>query len=143
MTRVAAAKPAHNKQILRFADEEGLQLLFCVIVPIMLGVQMADIHLYDAFINGKDSTPLLEILKANKYLSEKFRDYLFTQSELVDNRNLTTLEHKLQKMYEAIFLESARSDGNHAIIGKLSFTRQTKEKLMRAVSMLSQYASYE
>ena len=143
MTRVAAAKPAHNKQILRFADEEGLQLLFCVIVPIMLGVQMADIHLYDAFINGKDSTPLLEILKANKYLSEKFKNYLFTQSDLEDNRNLTTLEHKLQKMYEAIFLESARSDGNHAIIGKLSFTRQTKEKLMRAVSMLSQYASYE
>ena len=143
MARVAAAKPAHNEQVLWFADEEGLQLLFCVIVPIMLEVQMVDIHLYDAFINGKDSTPLLEIIKANKYLSEKFKGCLFTQQELTDNRNLTTLESKLQLMYEAIFLESARSDGSHAIIGKLSFTRQTKEKLMCAVSMLSQYASYE
>ncbi len=143
MAKIAASNPAHNEQIWDSSDEDGLQLLFCVIVPIMIGVQMVDIHLYNDFVNGKNPAPLIEIIEANKHLSENFKHSLFTQAELEDNRNITTLDNRLHLLYEAIFMESARSDSNHAIIGKLSITRQTKDKLMRATSMLSQYASYE
>lgn len=143
LVKIAASKPAHDERILKFSDEEGLQLLVCVIVPIMIGLQVVDIHSYNDFVNGKNPTPLLEIIETNKQLTEDFKHSLFTQAELEDNRNITNLDNRLHLLYEAIFMETARSDGRYAKIGKLAVTRRTKEQLMRAVSMLSKYASYE
>ena len=139
MARVAAAKPAHNEQILRFADENGLQLLFCAVIPIMIGLTMVDTKRYYDFINGNYSTPLIEIISMNSHLSTAFTQYLFTPSEL-KNEPSEILTNKLQQMYKAIFIDEG---SNEITIGKMFITRQTKDKLMRATSMLSQYASYE
>ena len=40
-----------------------MEIILIYIVPLMIGLRIADISRYEDFINGKDSTPLKELLE--------------------------------------------------------------------------------
>ena len=55
----------------------------------------------------------------------------------------TKLADKLNEIYNALFVHRYTSNDCEKRVGTLSFSINTKEQLMRAVSMLSDYADYE
>ena len=49
--------------IFSFSDEKGRQLLLMYVVPILVGLKIVDISLYNQFVCGKSSKPLMDIYK--------------------------------------------------------------------------------
>ena len=66
-----------------FPDGKGRQIILIYIVPLLIGLKIADISKYDQFINGHNSEPLKELLdfdNDNRLLENMLnRDESFTK----------------------------------------------------------------
>ena len=70
LIKIAVYKPAHNYHL-----EDSEKLCIYYIIPVMLGLKMYDTKKYFELINGKDCTPLVEILS-------EFRQHISFQNLL-------------------------------------------------------------
>lgn len=63
--KTAAYEPTHDsrKWDFGFSDGKGKKLLLMYITPILVGLKIVDISLYNDFVNGKNSKPLMDIYK--------------------------------------------------------------------------------
>ena len=68
-----------------FPDGKGRQIILIYIVPLLIGLKIADISKYDQFINWHNSEPLKELLdfdNDNRLLENMLnRDESFTKEE--------------------------------------------------------------
>ena len=62
--KAAVYEPTHDsgKYDFSFSDGKGRQIIMIYIVPLLIGLKIADISKYDDFINGKNSDPLKNYL---------------------------------------------------------------------------------
>ena len=149
MAKIAAFNPTHNNSYYGFSDGNGLQFSLSIILPIIIGLRMKDFDLYNQFVTGENVEPLIDIM-GDGTIANAFCNGLLERGETYDKRfredeekKLVRLEDKLTEVYQALFVGNNRTPWDEIHIGEYSFSKQTKEKIMRAASMLSEYASYE
>ena len=146
MAKVAAYKPTHADRFSGFSDGNAMEFSLCIIVPIVLGLRMADIKLYNEFIEGKNPQPLLDIMGDRDIahgICSKLLGRNETYAEARENQITVKLQDKLRLAYYALFDDSSRTDWGEAHVGNCSFSQRTKDAILRATSLLSEFASYE
>lgn len=125
----------------------GVSRQFCIhyIVPIMLVLKTCDIELYTKFIEGRDSTPLIEI---GEYVQKQgFFDYLLEDNETYDkyikDGILVKINDKLEELYEAIFIKKYVDDEDMEYIGKMIFDKNIRRDLLRTAGLFSEYTKFD
>lgn len=108
---------------------------FCVhcIVPIMIGLKIADAETYLAFIQGKNSAPLVTI---EKKLPRYFADRLSRVTEPP-----YSIEDILEKIYRFLFAESYDELISVRNIGDMRFNMHVKNTLLQIVGLLSEFTT--
>ncbi len=146
--KIAAYKPSHNSSSSSFSDENGLTVGLCLFVPIIIGLRIVDTTLYYDFINGRYSKPLIEIIGNGDFgrgicamLLEKNETY--DKEHLDDKLVVVSLKDKLNQAYYALFADKNDRTWEYISVGECSFNKQTKDKIMRITSLLSEYTSFE
>lgn len=147
LTKIAAYNPTHeNDRNVEFDFSEGKAIKFCLtcIVPIMIGLKLVDSNSYENFIQGKDASPLLAF--ADNDMFHRFRG-LLTNKETFDpednTKTIVTMVDKLKQVYDALFNTDYDGILYNIHIGEYEFRKNTKEQLLRVVSLLSKYTDFE
>lgn len=146
MAKVAAYKPTHNDGFSGFPDGNAMNFSLCIIVPIIIGLRMADTKLYNDFISGKNPQPLLDVIGTTDIawgICSTLLNRNETYAEAQDNQITVSLPDKLVLAYTALFNDSSRTDWGQTRIGNCLFSQRTKDATLRVTSLLSEYASYE
>lgn len=112
--KTAAYEPTHEsrKWNFSFSDGKGKQLLMMHIVPILVGLKIVDISLYNEFVCGRSSKPLMDIYKDSdegEWLATRLLDRNETFEE-EEGKKVVTIEQKLQQLYDAIFVIEYREE---------------------------------
>lgn len=149
LARTAAFKPMHDN-VHSYGSPHELAVQFCLmcVVPIMMGLKISNQSRLDAFIHGRDSSPLHDILDDNTVACALCKDMLMTNetyeiSQVTTQIRLVTLADKLDQVYNALFVFQYASGIYEKRVGKMAFSAETKKELMQAVSLLSDYADYK
>lgn len=150
MARTAAYKPNHqDSNGVEFAFDNGRARKFGLmfVVPVMIGLRIAEFSRYIHFIEGKDGSPMREILAGTKSLVRYYEDLLtenetFSDKPLNDTQKTVKLSEKLNQVYNAIFVQNYDSGTRKIKIGNMEFGPDIKTMLVRVVSTLSPYADY-
>lgn len=145
--KTAAYEPTHDsrKWDFGFSDGKGKKLLLMYITPILIGLKIVNIPLYNDFVNGKNSKPLMDIYKESD-LGDWLCSGLLNRDEAfeeIEGKTLVTVEQKLQSLYEAIFVTEYTNGVYHTMIGDYEFDSNSKHFVRSIESMLSVYADYE
>lgn len=141
--KAAVYEPTHDseKYDFMFPDGKGRQIILIYIVPLLIGLKIADISKYDQFINGHNSEPLKELLdfdNDNRLLENMLnRDESFTKEE---GKTLITTDEMIDKFYNAIFVDQYDGRKYNTTLGQYEFTKESKGFAISASSMLSRFA---
>ena len=141
--KAAVYEPTHDnkKYDFSFTDGKGRPIILIYIVPLLIGLKIADISKYDQFINGHNSEPLKELLDFDNYnrLLENMlnRDESFTKEE---GKTLITTDEMIDKFYNAIFVDQYDGRKYNTTLGQYEFTKESKGFAISASSMLSRFA---
>lgn len=108
----------------------------------MIGLKITDFERYEAFVSGKDTTPLIEVLGEKK--DNNFSDLLDSKVSRVseDERVITSVEEKLKEVYDAVFVNSYSESPYCKQIGKLQFDEEVRKFVMNIVGLFSRYADF-
>lgn len=128
---------------------------FCLhyITPILIGLQLHDVSMFNTFVNGSYPTPLLEILTLSGVPITRIgsllghREYFNgTPAELLSTLKEGAIEvtptERLVSIYEAIFKKDY-SNHEEFTIGGMTFDENLKKRLLRLINPLSEYANIE
>lgn len=148
MAKVAAYIPTHDNKSRPFSDGKGFEFSMCSIVPIIIGLSMTDLSLYNEFIEGKNSQPLLDILGDRDQAKYYFCSELLGPSETYEDnpmdktKTTVSLSDKLTAAYIALFSKKEESLLDSTKVGECTFTYYTREIVLKTASLLSEYAMY-
>lgn len=147
LAKIAAYKPTHSTSMLGFAGELATNFALMCVLPIMVGLKVTDQSKFDRFIHGEDSSPLIQVLSHGEIaqsMCRKFldRDEIYSLSGPTDSRTVVSLEEKLAAAYHALFVHKYSPTSYVQEVGSFSFSSETKDLLLRAVSALSGFADY-
>lgn len=141
--KAAAYEATHDskKHQFYFPDENGKHYILLCIVPLLIGLQIADITRCDRFINGKDVSPLIELFDSEntKYILNELLDPNESFTE-VDGKTTVTYEEVIKKLYNAIFVEQYDNRNYRTVLGDYEFTKSSKQFAVSVAGMMSQYA---
>lgn len=141
--KAAVYEPTHDseKYDFMFSDGKGRQIILIYIVPLLIGLKIADISKYDNFINGRDIEPLKELLdidEDNRLLGNMLnRDETFEKD---DEKKLVTRKEMIQRFYDAIFVKQYNGCNYNTVLGQYEFSKESKTFALSAASMMSQFA---
>ena len=141
LTRIAAFNPTHDGAKYNFAFPDGRATQFCLlyIVPIIMGLSVYNRNEYEMFINGKNSTPLIDLLSDEKdYLFKSLLEHNETFNNNETGKTLVKFEYKLTAIYNALFVNDFNEIYN-VDIGEYSFDAGVKGTILKTVSLLSNY----
>ena len=127
---------------------EGYALDFCriILIPIALALKTVNHAQYLAFIEGRDSSPLTNIV--NGEFAHGFLQLLLTPNEsfeVMENAtiNIVTLKDKLIEAYNALFsFSQSQYGGREVTVGRLEFSIATLFQFRRILSVVSSEADY-
>lgn len=132
-----------NKFDFSFSDELGVQFGLIYVVPIMIGLKIYDIEQYYNFTQGKDYSPMLIVVDfLNSYSLNRLLASTETYNES-NNKTLVTIPDKLKAVYDALFVTNLEGGVYQVSVGQYTFEKGTREKLLKAASLLSYYSNYE
>lgn len=121
-----------------------MQFSFIFIAPIMIGMKIYDIDVYEDLIYGRDCGPLL---KVSEFLREGFFNGLLKNDETFyspnEKQTQVSVEEKIKELYDAIFVKQYDRTNYEISLGKYIFNKDTKEELLRVVGLLSKYTYIE
>lgn len=145
--KTAVYKPTHDSKDWNFVfpDGKAKYLLAMYITPILVGLKIVDISLYNEFVNGNNSKPLMDIYKESD-LGDWLCSKLLNANESYEKKEgkmLVTVEQKLQDLYKAIFVTDYTNGVYYTMIGDYEFDRNSKYFVLSIESMLSAYADYD
>ena len=95
--------------------------------------------MYNNFINGYDSSPLIELL-ADGEIGKFFFKSMLANGETYDDHTLVTRESKLNELYDAIFNTNYDNGIYEITIGTICIEKDTKEYLLNIINLLSNEA---
>ena len=143
-----ATKPVKDYANAQVFYSTGMGEAKTKILPIMIGLKMRSALLYEQFISGKDSMPLIEVAKnapsgCFNFLLSKGESYAEDEI-LADGKSSILLENRLDDYYKAIFAPQFPQKGSHCIqIGAIDIMDNTAEVLKYAASGLKFYEDKE
>ena len=145
--KTAVFAPTHEsrKWNFSFSEGRGKQLLLMYVVPILVGLKIVDITLYNEFICGRNSKPFMDIYKDSDK-GEWLAAGLLNANEsfkVEEGKTVVTIEQKIQQLYDAIFVTEYTGSVYHVTLGEYTFDDNSKHFLKSVESMLSGYADYE
>ena len=113
-------------------------------VPLVIGLRIVDISLYDDFVNGKNDKPLKDLFAFEdmiEYVLHRMlnRDESFEQ---VEGKTLISYDEKIESLYRAILATDYTGNKYHEVLGECEFDASSKSFLLSAASMMSHYADY-
>lgn len=144
--KIVAYDLTHDNKKYRFDFSDGRATKFCILyfVPVMIGLKIFKLNDYDLFIDGKDSSSIVEILKR---LENHFFDELLNVDETYDSedyeKTIVKLDSKIEQIYSYIFSNQENNTESILRIGRYRFNKKIKETLLRIVSGLSNYMNVE
>ena len=126
-----------------FDDGAGRHLILHYIVPLMIGLRIADINKFNDFIDGKDPSPLQELFREEDTdynlspLSDMMNDdETFKQEE---GKKIVTQDEISKRAYDAIFIKQYDGRKYQSTIGKYRFDAKSKRLALKAASMIAGY----
>ena len=139
----AVYEPTHNnvEYDFSFPDGRGKYFVLAFIVPLLIGLKIADITKYDNFINGRDIEPLRELLSMDE--DDGILVNMLNINESFDEeegKTLVTPDVIIRKVYEAIFVHQYDGKNYSITIGKYKFTKTSKTLAISSASMLTTFA---
>lgn len=143
LAKMAAYDATHdNKKGYSFAFAEGKAIRFCLlyIVPILVGLKIVDTNRYEAFIRGKDSSPLLEFVGVIDHIFNQLLEMDESYEARGNDFKVVTIEEKLEQVYDAIFNTEYAGSIYQKNVGEYEFNKQTKEVILRTTSLFSKFA---
>ena len=124
-----------------FPDQKGKLIIMMYIVPLLIGLKIADISKYDNFINGRDSEPLIELFDNDKDISilknMLNRDESFEQEE---GKKFVTYEEIIKRFYDAIFVTNYNNRIYKTVLGQYEFSKESKNFAISVSNMMSSIA---
>jgi hypothetical protein len=147
LAKAAAYKPTHdNRYHFGFSDGKALQFCLLCVVPIMIGTKISNTKRYNAFVQGKDSSPLIEVMGSGE-LGLGMCSSLLNQKETYNEPKQpdevkVKLVDKLNAVYNALFIHDYSNGTYEKNVGEMSFTRETYDSLMRTTSLLSNFSDF-
>lgn len=144
--KTAAYVATHESTSFDFSFEDGKakHMIIMYIVPIIIGLRIVNISMYDEFVNGKNIKPLTDIL-LNEEIAHYFFRKLLNNDESFhkeDNKKIVTKEQKINDIYEAIFVKEYSGAEYCKYIGEYEFDNNSKIFALNVANMLSVYADY-
>lgn len=145
--RAAVYEPIHESRNwdFTFPDGQAKQFMLGFIVPIVIGLRIIDVSLHDEFVTGKNGMPLIEILDTEEF-NEWIVRRLLNEDESFENeegKKQVTVEEKVIQLYNAIFVKEYSGRNYCENIGNYEFDANSKNFVISAASMLTNYASLE
>ena len=111
----------------------------------MLGLRIKDLNRYTRFSTGEDCFPLLEMVE-DVNIQDSLERLLFSQNETMDidtgKKTTVLLEERVKKAYNAIFVQEYSGRSYKTDIGRSMFYKETKNSLLRRMSLLFETANY-
>ena len=141
--KAAVYEPTHNSSQydFSFSDGKGRHIILMYIVPLLIGLKIADISKYDDFVNGRDIEPLIKLFdmdEENRLLENMLnRDESFEKAE---GKKLVTQEEIIKRFYDAIFVNQYNGSKYSTILGQYEFSKESKPFALSASSMMSNFA---
>ena len=141
--KAAVYEPTHDSTKYRFSfsDGNGRYIILVYIVPLLIGLKIADISRYDNFINGRDWQPLKELFAMDEEsycLGEMLnRNESFQEEE---GKKLVTREEIIERFYNAIFVTQYNGSQYRTILGQCEFSKESKIFALRVSNMMSDFA---
>ena len=142
--KMTTYKLAHDSAILPYSEGMGYSFCLHCLAPILIGLFIHDINMYNDFISGKDCLPLIEIL-ADGENGKLFFKELLSNGEGYDGEpsaeyKLVTYEDKLRELYDALFNANYDSGEFRKSIGNITIVKKTKNYLLTIINILSRDA---
>lgn len=141
LTKKAVGRYFIDKRIIYDSSYSGKQFIVFCIIPILIALKIADTKKYNDFVAGNDVSPLLDLLDC--YEPYGFNGFLESGEtyEVGDsNYNLVTVEEKIKKVYQCIFITEPTREPIR--IGSTVFSETAKSDILRIAGLLSSYADF-
>lgn len=124
-----------------FADGKGRHFILLSIVPLLVGLKIADNNIYYDFISGQNSEPLIRLLSME-------RDFWPLNIMMNSNESFERLsecihitkEELINRVYNAIFVHEYTSMGEVITLGECQFSIESKLFALKVSSMMSKFA---
>lgn len=149
LVKIASSKAIRKKTAETFVHPEGKGKWFALmtLVPLMIGLQLYDLNLYDSFVCGENYEPLLDLLLGEEYTDWLCRVLLTPNETIKDtgiqNETVVDLRDKIVAFYDAIFNTTYDNYSNcRKRIGGLTIVEETQSFVKGVVSLLSDCADY-
>lgn len=132
LLKIAAHTVTGTKPIY-IIDDESIEFCVHCIVPIMIGLKIADAEAYSAFIQGNNSAPLVTMeTKLHRYFTSRL-------SEVTEQPYSVT--GRLEQIYQFLFAESHDKSSFRLEIGDMIFWTGIKNILLQIVGLLSEFTT--
>ena len=132
MMKIAAYSSTHNTYGPSFSEQKASYFATVYFVPIMIGLNMADLDGYKEFIQGKKPDILFEIIG-------NVNDYIRYDLLGITNAN----EVGESEIYFTLFSLGGFDMIREKRIGQMLFTENTRNEILETASLLSKYANYD
>lgn len=154
IAKIAAYDPTHNKRYsFSFSEERGTLFCLMTFVPIMIGLKVSNQERYEAFVQGRDASPLFDILLDKRFIDSSILSVLLSRSQNEtfiesayghnEKSKAVSAKDKLETVYKNVFPVNRYTIENSVCVGEIEITPETHEEVSNAVSLLSGFALYE
>lgn len=147
LAKIATYKSTHgNRYDSGFSNGRALKFCLLYLVPIMIGTKISNTERYNAFIQGKDNSPLIEVLGSGEIGISIFSSLLKHNETFSEPKKQgevkVKLNDKLNEAYNALFVQDYSNGIYEKNVGEMSFSQETHNILMRTVSLLSEFSDF-
>ena len=132
-----------------YNDEEkySWSMIGSIMIPIMIGLKIKDIDIFNKFIRGEGINEFLELtsdMTEKCYFTEALKNGEETYEKIYgEERNYVSESERLSYLYEYVFNDNGVSTPFTKKVGKISIFGDMREKLINACSMLSDYTLFD
>lgn len=131
---------AHSGDSYSFSEELGYGFCLHCLTPILIGLLMYDINMYNDFINGKDSSPLIEVLGDGERGKYYFNALVSNEKTEDEQQTLVIYKNKLNELYDALFNINYSGSIFRKSVGNITIESGTKKYLLNITNLLSNIA---
>lgn len=112
-------------------DQETKFFISLIVLPVIIGLKLANHTAYTNFIQGKDGSVLTDVILSNKLILDRIYRNWFGGVEAEQNNIVNQMKEWTKQVYEALF-----SGGNDMLIGNIRVNETTREYARNIISEL-------
>ena len=144
LAKLTAYNPTHSdKYYFHFSEGKAELFILTYILPVALGLKIANLDAFNDFLSGKNDTLLYQICSnINIRLFEELLNSgeVYEGMFMAQSEKVVKLEDKIKEVYKAVFVEKYNRVNYEHQIGALVFTEKSKNRVLEIISVLSRYA---